>query len=65
MKHIKIMISVMLILTIALVSCKKDSTTGPAGGSIVGTWNVVNVIGGWLLTTNSNQEAINMFDTSG
>lgn len=65
MKYFKIMISVMLVATIALISCKKDSTTGPAGGSIVGTWNVVDAVVGWLLTTNSNQTATNMFDITG
>jgi hypothetical protein len=65
MKYIKYLLIIMLIFSFAMVSCKKDSTTGPAGGSIVGIWNVVNAIGGWVLTTNSNQEAFDIFDTSG
>ncbi len=65
MKYLKTIISVMLIVTITLISCKKDSTTGPAGGAIVGTWNVVDAVVGWLLTTNSNQTATNIFDVTG
>ncbi len=65
MKYLKTIISVMLIVTITLVSCKKDSTTGPTGGAIVGTWSVVDAVMGWLLTTNSNQVATNMFDVTG
>ena len=66
MKRIKLMISILLITTIALVSCKKDSSTGPgAGGDLVGIWNVVGGNFGWVITTNSNQVATNMFDVTG
>lgn len=57
MKYLKYLLIVVLIFSFAMVSCKKDSTTGPAGGAIVGTWNVTNMIMGWLLTTSSNQVA--------
>lgn len=66
MKNIKMIITVFLISTIALVSCKKDSTTGPEGsGALVGTWQIVNAIVGYYLTTNSNQVAANIFDVTG
>ena len=65
MKYLKYLLIVMLILSFAIFSCKKDSTTGPAGGSIVGTWNVTNAVLSWLLTTNSNQTATNIFDVTG
>jgi len=66
MKQIKLLISVLLIVTIALVSCKKDSSTGPgAGGDLVGIWNIIGGNFGWVITTNSNQTAINMFDITG
>lgn len=66
MKYLKYLLIILLILSFTLVSCKKDSTTGPAGsGALVGTWQVVDAVVGWLLTTNSNQVATNMFDVSG
>jgi len=65
MKYLKYLLFILLIFSFAMVSCKKDSTTGPAGGSIVGTWNVVDAVMGWLLTTNSNQTATNIFDVTG
>ena len=65
MKYLKYLLIILLIFSFTMVSCKKDSTTGSGVEPIVGIWNVVNAIGGWLLTTNSNQEAMNMFDTSG
>ena len=66
MKQIKLLISVLLIATIALVSCKKDSTTGPgAGGDLVGIWNIIGGNFGWVITTNSNQVATNIFDVTG
>lgn len=65
MKYIKYLLIILLIFSFAMVSCKKDSTTGPAGGAIVGTWNVVDAVVGWLLTTKSNQTATNMFDVTG
>jgi hypothetical protein len=65
MKYLKYLLIILLIFSFAMVSCKKDSTTGPAGGSIVGTWNVVDAVVGWLITTNSNQTATNMFDVTG
>ncbi len=65
MKYLKYLFVMLIVLSIALVSCKKDSTTGPAGGSIVGTWNIVGGNFGWFLTTNSNQVATNMFAVTG
>lgn len=66
MKYIKYLLIISLIFSFAMVSCKKGSTTGPdGGGAIVGTWNVVNIVIGWLLTTNSNQVATNIFDIAG
>ena len=66
MKQIKLLISVLLIATIALVSCKEDVPPLPgAGGNLVGIWNVVGGNFGWVITTNSNQVATNMFDVTG
>jgi len=65
MKYLKYILVAVLMFSFALVSCKKDSSTGPGGGSIEGSWTVVDAIVGWLLTTNSNQSAINMFDITG
>jgi len=66
MKQIKLLITILLIATIALVSCKKDGSTGPgAGGDLVRIWNVIGGNFGWVITTNSNQVAINMFDVTG
>ena len=62
MKYLKYLLTILLIVSFSMVSCKKDSTTGPTGGAIVGTWNVVDAVVGWLLTTNSIQTATNMFD---
>ena len=55
MKYLKHFLIILLIFSFALVSCKKDSTTGSTSGSIDGTWNVVDLAFGFLLTTNSNQ----------
>lgn len=57
MKYLKLLLIILLIFSFAVVSCKKDSTTGSTSGSIVGTWNVVGAVMGLLLTTNSNQVA--------
>jgi len=65
MKYLKYLLIIKLMFSFAMVSCKKDSTTAPVIEPIVGIWNVASAIGGWLLTTNSNQEAIDFFDTSG
>ena len=66
MKKIKLIISILLITTIALVSCKKDGSTGPgAGGDVVGTWSVNNAVIAWTLTTNSDQTVRNMWDIAG
>ena len=65
MKYLKYILIIILIFSFAMVSCKKDSTTESGGGTIEGAWNVVDVVMGWLLTTNSNQTAINMFDVTG
>ncbi len=65
MKYLKYLLIIMLIFSFAMVSCKKDSTTGSTSGTIEGTWNVVDAVMGWLLTTNSNQTATNMFDVNG
>jgi hypothetical protein len=66
MKYIKYLLIVMLILSFALVSCKKNIITGPGdGGAIVGTWNVVDAVIGWLLTTNSDQVAISVNGITG
>ena len=64
MKYLKIFLIIILILSFSIISCKKDSTTGPGGG-LTGTWQVVDAVIGWLLTTNSNQVATNMFDVTG
>lgn len=66
MKYVKYLLIVLLILSFALVSCKKSSTTGPREeGPIVGTWNVVSMVFGWLLTTNSDQVATIIDDVTG
>jgi len=66
MKQIKLLISVLLIVTIALVSCKKDGSTGPgAGGDLLGIWNIIGGNFGWVITTNTNQVATNTFDVTG
>lgn len=57
MKYLKFLLIILLIFSFAMVSCKKDSTTGPTSSPIVGTWNVVDMVWGLLLTTNSNQVA--------
>lgn len=60
MKYLKYLLFVVLILSFVLVSCKKDSTTGPTGASALqGSWTFVDAITGYFFTTNSNQEAIN------
>lgn len=66
MKYVQYLLIVLLILSFALVSCKKSSTTGPREeGPIVGTWNVVSMVFGWLLTTNSDQVATIIDDVTG
>ena len=66
MKNIKIFNNCIVNFNLALVSCKKDSTTGPAGsGALVGTWQVVDAVVGMVFTTNSNQVATNIFDVTG
>lgn len=62
MKYIKYLSIILLIFSFAMVSCKKDSTTGSKAEPIVGTWNIVEAIMGFLITTNSNQVATNPFD---
>lgn len=62
MKYIKYLLIPLLIFSFVMVSCKKDSTTGSNAEPIVGTWNVVDAIMGFLVTTNSNQVATNPFD---
>lgn len=60
MKYLKYLLIIMLIFSFAMVSCKKDSTTGPSGASALhGSWTLVDVIMGYFFTTNSNQEAVN------
>jgi len=65
MKYIKYLLIIMLISSFILVSCKKDSTTGPGGDSIVGTWTIMELVFGWVITTNSNQVASIVDDVSG
>lgn len=62
MKYIKFLLIILLIFSFAMVSCKKDSTTGSNAEPIVGTWNVVEAVIGLLLTTSTNQVATNPFD---
>jgi len=66
MKYLKFLLIILLILSFTIVSCKKDSTTGPTGsGALVGTWQIVNAAIGYIFTTKSNQVALNVFDVSG
>ncbi len=64
MKYIKYLLIPLLIFSFVMVSCKKDSTTGSKTEPIVGTWNVVEAVLGWLITISSNQVATNPFDGS-
>jgi hypothetical protein len=66
MKYIKYLLIVMLILFFALVSCKKNSTTGPGDeGAIIGIWYEVDIVAGWILTTNSDQVATSVNNITG
>ncbi len=58
MKYIKYLLIILLIYSFTLVSCKK-TITEPDESTIVGKWQLVDVVGGILFTTNSNQTAIN------
>ena len=60
MKYLKFLLIILLIFSFAIVSCKKDSTTGPDGASaLLGSWTFVDAIMDYIFTTNSAQEAVN------
>ena len=64
MKCLNYLLIILLVYSFTLVSCKK-SITEPDEATIVGKWQLVNVIGGILFTTNSNQTALNTDKSTG
>lgn len=62
MKYLRIVLILLLVITFTVVSCKKNSTgsnTDDGIGALAGTWTLVELFLGEILTTNSNQTALN------
>jgi len=66
MKYTKLLLSTFsIIILILMFSCDK-STTGPiGGGSIIGEWKESSAVVNLSLTTNSDQQATNILNSSG
>jgi hypothetical protein len=54
MKHMKFLLIMTVMISFALVSCKK-TVTEPDETTIVGSWALSSAIVNWILTTNTNQ----------